>query len=162
MPDQPQTPPVEQRAKQWLVTYSQLDSFESFGADIISDLLSALSACQQENTKLKETCHSVLWGWDTLTAERDALKLKNETLRNAWKTSEHDRNQQLQQVATLAAERDALNAALQGVTRYTITGEGASKGYFRLVEDKHGAWVTWAEVEALASLPRPAEKKEPT
>ena len=32
--------------------------------------------------------------------------------------------------------------------RYTITGEGASCGYFRLVEDPDGAWVTWAEVEA--------------
>ena len=32
--------------------------------------------------------------------------------------------------------------------RYTITSEGASKGYFRLVEDPDGAWVTWAEVEA--------------
>lgn len=32
--------------------------------------------------------------------------------------------------------------------RYTITGEGASPGYFRLVEDPAGAWVTWAEVEA--------------
>lgn len=32
--------------------------------------------------------------------------------------------------------------------RYTITAEGASNGYFRLVEDSQGAWVTWAEVEA--------------
>lgn len=32
--------------------------------------------------------------------------------------------------------------------RYTITSEGASRGYFRLVEDPAGAWVTWAEVEA--------------
>lgn len=32
--------------------------------------------------------------------------------------------------------------------RYTITSEGASLGYFRLVEDPAGAWVTFAEVEA--------------
>ena len=37
--------------------------------------------------------------------------------------------------------------------RYTITGEGASPGYFRLVEDAKGAWVAWAEVKAhLAAL----------
>ena len=35
--------------------------------------------------------------------------------------------------------------------RYTITSEGASKGYFRLVEDSEGAWVTWAEVAASRS-----------
>lgn len=34
--------------------------------------------------------------------------------------------------------------------RYTITSEGASKGYFRLVEDPEGAWVTFAEVREQA------------
>jgi hypothetical protein len=39
-------------------------------------------------------------------------------------------------------------------TRYTITSEGASKGYFRLVEDPEGAWMTSAEVDAyFAALP---------
>jgi hypothetical protein len=36
---------------------------------------------------------------------------------------------------------------LQALHRYTITGDNATFGYFRLVEDKQGAWVTWAEVE---------------
>lgn len=40
---------------------------------------------------------------------------------------------------------------LRGLHRYTITSEGASPGYFRLVEDPKGAWVTWAEVEAIAN-----------
>ena len=35
------------------------------------------------------------------------------------------------------------------MTRYTITGEGASPRCFRLVEDKHGAWMQTAEVDAL-------------
>lgn len=34
--------------------------------------------------------------------------------------------------------------------RYTITSEGASLGYFRLVEDPSGAWCQYAEVEASA------------
>lgn len=43
--------------------------------------------------------------------------------------------------------------------RYTITSEGASRGYFRLVEDPEGAWVTWAEVEAaLASSVSPTQE----
>ena len=33
--------------------------------------------------------------------------------------------------------------------RYTITSEGASPGYFRLVEDNSGAWIAWAEVARL-------------
>jgi hypothetical protein len=33
--------------------------------------------------------------------------------------------------------------------RYTITSEGASLGYFRLVEDPEGAWLQWPEVERL-------------
>lgn len=33
------------------------------------------------------------------------------------------------------------------LTRYTITGDGASPGCFRLVEDKHGAWMQSAEVD---------------
>jgi len=46
--------------------------------------------------------------------------------------------------------------ARQKIHRYTITSEGASLGYFRLVEDANGAWVTWAEVEALLSRWRSA------
>jgi hypothetical protein len=46
--------------------------------------------------------------------------------------------------------------------RYTITSEGASKGYFRLVEDPEGAWVTWAEVEAaLAGQEEPPHSAPP-
>ncbi len=44
--------------------------------------------------------------------------------------------------------------------RYTITSEGASLGYFRLVEDPAGVWVTWAEVVA-ALLPREAPSARP-
>jgi hypothetical protein len=35
------------------------------------------------------------------------------------------------------------------MTRYTITGEGASPGCFRLVEDRKGAWMQAAGVDAL-------------
>lgn len=43
----------------------------------------------------------------------------------------------------------ALFALIAKLHRYTITSEGTSKGYFRLVEDPEGAWVVWAEVEAV-------------
>jgi hypothetical protein len=51
-------------------------------------------------------------------------------------------------------------ARLLALHRYTITSEGASRGYFRLVEDPSGAWVTWAEVEALLRDAAPIEHHE--
>jgi hypothetical protein len=45
-------------------------------------------------------------------------------------------------------------------TRYTITSEGASKGYFRLVEDPAGAWMTSAEVDAWFTPADAAGNKE--
>lgn len=44
--------------------------------------------------------------------------------------------------------------ALRQLHRYTITSEGASLGYFRLVEDLAGAWVAWPELEAALAAPR--------
>lgn len=41
-----------------------------------------------------------------------------------------------------------LDKELAQLHRYTVTGEGTTRGYFRLVEDAEGAWLTFAEVEA--------------
>lgn len=57
--------------------------------------------------------------------------------------------------STPLAASKASDAPLDKFHRYTITGEGASPGYFRLVEDPAGAWVTWAEVEARLRGSRP-------
>ena len=43
---------------------------------------------------------------------------------------------------------DPLSEKAKALHRYTITGEGASPGYFRLVEDSQGAWMQSAEVLA--------------
>lgn len=37
---------------------------------------------------------------------------------------------------------------MDSIHRYTITSEGASPGYFRLVEDNKGVWVQYAELTA--------------
>ncbi len=77
----------------------------------------------------------------------------------------------------LRADQDAVSPSRSGQTlstgvtrptpelrelhRYTITGEGASKGYYRLVEDAEGAWMQAAEVKsALETVARDARTAE--
>ena len=48
-----------------------------------------------------------------LTAERDALKLKNATLRNAWEVESADRQATMERLAAAEAERYALKAQLE-------------------------------------------------
>lgn len=61
------------------------------------------------------------------------------------------------------SDRDVA-ARLSALHRYTITSEGASPGYFRLVEDPDGCWVQWPEVAGLlTALPRQfVEQQEDT
>lgn len=48
----------------------------------------------------------------------------------------------------------ALVRDLEALHRYTVTSEAASPGYFRLVEDAHGVWVQWAEVQSVLAAHR--------